>query len=57
MSSHELKSAAEALVAAEHGTIHKHATFRCALVYPSPYRAGMSSLGFQLPLPGGQRAR
>ena len=32
---------------AEIGTIHKSAPLRVALVYPSPYRIGMSSLGFQ----------
>jgi len=31
----------------ERGTIRKHAPERVALCYPSPYRAGMSSLGFQ----------
>ena len=34
-------------VAAEIGTIRKEAEFRLALVYPSPYRAAMSSLGYQ----------
>lgn len=33
-------------LAAERGRIHKDAPFRIALAYPSPYRAGMSSLGF-----------
>ena len=32
---------------AETGTIRKEAEFRLALVYPSPYRAAMSSLGYQ----------
>jgi radical SAM superfamily enzyme YgiQ (UPF0313 family) len=32
---------------AEVGTIRKHAPERVALVYPSPYTVGMSSLGFQ----------
>ncbi|HWM85562.1 MAG TPA: B12-binding domain-containing radical SAM protein [Kofleriaceae bacterium] len=32
---------------AEIGTIRKEAEFRLALVYPSPYRAAMSSLGYQ----------
>jgi len=36
-----------ALVAAEEGTIRKDAETRVALVYPSPYRAAMSSLGYQ----------
>jgi radical SAM superfamily enzyme YgiQ (UPF0313 family) len=34
-------------LAAELGTVHKHAPERVALCYPSPYRVGMSSLGFQ----------
>jgi len=34
-------------LAAETGTIRKEAEFRLALVYPSPYRAAMSSLGYQ----------
>src|ERR1700761_4849163 len=33
-------------LAAEVGRIDKSAAFRVALAYPSPYRAGMSSLGF-----------
>jgi radical SAM superfamily enzyme YgiQ (UPF0313 family) len=33
-------------LAAETGRIDKQAPFRVALAYPSPYRAGMSSLGF-----------
>ncbi len=36
-----------ALVAGEQGTLRKEAPFRVALVYPSPYRAAMSSLGYQ----------
>ncbi|MGE5185743.1 MAG: radical SAM protein, partial [Acidobacteriota bacterium] len=36
-----------ALLAAERGTLHKQAETRIALVYPSPYRAAMSSLGYQ----------
>ena len=32
---------------AEEGTLFKEAPFRIALCYPSPYRIGMSSLGFQ----------
>ena len=31
----------------ETGTIQKSAAIRVAMVYPSPYRVGMSSLGFQ----------
>lgn len=34
-------------LAAEKGAIHKTADLRIALTYPSPYRVGMSSLGFQ----------
>lgn len=33
-------------LAAETGRIDKHAPFRVALCYPSPYHTGMSSLGF-----------
>lgn len=36
-----------ALLAAERGTLWKEAETRIALVYPSPYRAAMSSLGYQ----------
>src|SRR5713226_8051101 len=39
---------ARRLLAAERGTIHKEAPVRVALVYPSPYRAAMSSLGYQV---------
>ncbi len=41
-----LEEARERL-AAEIGTRRSHAAESVALVYPSPYRAGMSSLGFQ----------
>jgi radical SAM superfamily enzyme YgiQ (UPF0313 family) len=34
-------------LADEIGTIRKEAEFRLAIVYPSPYRAAMSSLGYQ----------
>ncbi len=34
-------------LAAERGTLFKEAETRVALVYPSPYRAAMSSLGYQ----------
>lgn len=34
-------------LAAERGTLWKEAETRVALVYPSPYRAAMSSLGYQ----------
>ncbi|MBV8758288.1 MAG: hypothetical protein JO257_13465, partial [Deltaproteobacteria bacterium] len=35
------------LLAAERGTLFKEAETRVALVYPSPYRVAMSSLGYQ----------
>ncbi len=35
------------LLEAERGTLHKEAELRVALMYPSPYRAAMSSLGYQ----------
>jgi radical SAM superfamily enzyme YgiQ (UPF0313 family) len=38
---------ARRLLAAERGTIFKEAPTRIALTYPSPYRAAMSSLGYQ----------
>ncbi|MBA2661537.1 MAG: radical SAM protein [Bradymonadaceae bacterium] len=47
MSSFELKQKVEALLDDEMGTIYKDAPMRVALVYPSPYRVGMSSLGYQ----------
>lgn len=37
----------EARLAAEVGTIRTHGDLAVALVYPSPYHVGMSSLGFQ----------
>lgn len=45
--SYELKSRVEVLLDEEKGTIYKDAPYRVALVYPSPYRVGMSSLGYQ----------
>ncbi|HSS01055.1 MAG TPA: radical SAM protein, partial [Kofleriaceae bacterium] len=36
-----------ALLSAERGTLYKEAETRIALMYPSPYRAAMSSLGYQ----------
>ncbi len=42
-----ITQALRALVADEQGTLHKEAPRRVALVYPSPYRAAMSSLGYQ----------
>lgn len=44
---YEIESQVDALLGEEVGTIYKEAPFRVALVYPSPYRVGMSSLGFQ----------
>jgi radical SAM superfamily enzyme YgiQ (UPF0313 family) len=37
----------EARLAAETGTLRKHGDLAIALVYPSPYNVGMSSLGYQ----------
>ena len=45
--SFELKRRVEERLEDETGTIYKDAPMRVALVYPSPYRVGMSSLGFQ----------
>jgi radical SAM superfamily enzyme YgiQ (UPF0313 family) len=41
------KSVARQRLAQERGTLRKDAPERVALVYPSPYHVGMSSLGFQ----------
>ncbi len=46
-SSWNLLAAQRERVAAEIGTLRKEAAQRWALVYPSPYRAAMSSLGYQ----------
>lgn len=46
-SSFELKREVEQRLDKERGTIYKEGSRRVALVYPSPYRIGMSSLGFQ----------
>ncbi len=46
-SSWELEQEVDARLAAEQGTIRKEGLLRVALVYPSPYRIGMSSLGYQ----------
>jgi len=43
-----LRKNIEARLRQEVGTIFKEAPLRVALVYPSPYRVGMSSLGFQV---------
>lgn len=45
---HALKQHANDLLAAEQGTLHRQGRVRVAMVYPSPYRAGMSSLGYQV---------
>ncbi len=45
--SSDLKQQVRALLSDEKGTIIKDAPERVALLYPSPYRAGMSSLGYQ----------
>lgn len=44
----ELKQQIRDVLHDEHGTIYKDAPTRVALLYPSPYRAGMSSLGYQV---------
>ncbi|MCG8421677.1 MAG: B12-binding domain-containing radical SAM protein [Proteobacteria bacterium] len=41
------RQAARKLLDAEQGTIYRDAPHRVALLYPSPYRAAMSSLGYQ----------
>src|SRR3954469_9232342 len=46
MSRHDLLSTIRSRLAREIGRIDKQAAYRVALAYPSPYRAGMSSLGF-----------
>lgn len=43
----QLREAARRLLADESGTIYKDAPRRLALLYPSPYRVAMSSLGYQ----------
>src|SRR3954471_4960477 len=43
----EIIEGLRALLADEQGTILRAAPTRIALCYPSPYRVGMSSLGFQ----------
>jgi radical SAM superfamily enzyme YgiQ (UPF0313 family) len=47
MSSWEFISQVRARVREEEGTLHKQASLRVALCYPSPYPVGMSSLGYQ----------
>ena len=43
----DLREQVRERLAAERGTVRKQAPERVALCYPSPYRVGMSSLGFQ----------
>jgi radical SAM superfamily enzyme YgiQ (UPF0313 family) len=43
----QLRSQIQQLRSQEDGVLYKNAATRIALVYPSPYNAGMSSLGFQ----------
>jgi radical SAM superfamily enzyme YgiQ (UPF0313 family) len=43
----QLRAQIQQLRSQEEGTIYKNASTRIAMVYPSPYSAGMSSLGFQ----------
>ncbi|HEX4353945.1 MAG TPA: radical SAM protein [Polyangiales bacterium] len=43
----DLRATVRARLADERGTLRKQAPERVALCYPSPYRVGMSSLGFQ----------
>jgi radical SAM superfamily enzyme YgiQ (UPF0313 family) len=45
--SHEVRAQLRARLDEEVGTIRREAPRRVALVYPSPYHIGMSSLGFQ----------
>jgi radical SAM superfamily enzyme YgiQ (UPF0313 family) len=45
--SYELRSVIRSRLAEEEGTLRREAEARLALVYPSPYHVGMSSLGFQ----------
>src|SRR5262245_1323434 len=44
---HEARAQLRARLDDEVGTIRRDAARRVALVYPSPYHVGMSSLGFQ----------
>jgi radical SAM superfamily enzyme YgiQ (UPF0313 family) len=47
LTSRSLQQHAARLLADEEGTLFKVAPLRVALLYPSPYHVGMSSLGFQ----------
>ena len=44
---YDIKQQVDKNLELEQGTIYKEAPFKVALVYPSPYRLGMSSLGYQ----------
>ena len=43
----DLRSTIRKRLAQETGTLRKDAAHRVAMLYPSPYHVGMSSLGFQ----------
>ena len=43
-----LREHVDRLLADEYGTIYKQAPTLFTMLYPSPYRAGMSSLGYQM---------
>lgn len=45
---HRLRAWMQELLDAEVGTLYREAPVRVSLIYPSPYRAGMSSLGYQM---------
>jgi len=47
MSKRSLSDELRRQLSREEGTLQKEASLRVALCYPSPYRVGMSSLGFQ----------
>jgi radical SAM superfamily enzyme YgiQ (UPF0313 family) len=47
MSTFELRALIRSRLAEETGTLRREASSRAALVYPSPYHVGMSSLGYQ----------
>ncbi|SRR6266540_710933 len=47
MPTHSFREIRAARLADEIGTLHKQSALPVALVYPSPYTVGMSSLGFQ----------
>ena len=47
MNSWSLRQRIEQRLADETGTLRREAPMLCALVYPSPYSVGMSSLGYQ----------